>query len=649
MKNLIILLTLTLANINLFSQNINEYSCSSSKTKNFKFIDIEKQIKYTEKSYFNYDITYHRLEFVIDPSVRYIRGKITTYFKPLTSNFNQICFDFNSSLTADSVVWNNTKLSFTSQNDELLISIPQTLNINVLDSMSVYYKGIPPDNGLGSFEQTYHNSSPIIWTLSEPYGAKDWWPCKQNLKDKIDSIDVYITHSSLYKAASNGKLISANPNGGITSTHWKHLHPIATYLVAIAVTDYTDYTEYITLTTGETVPVLNYVFPESLGYAMANTHNVLNVIKLYSDLFIPYPYKNEKYGHAQFSWGGGMEHQTMSFMVNFEFFLMAHELAHQWFGDYITCGSWGDIWLNEGFATYLEGLCVENKLETISFSSFTAWKQSEINFITSRYNGSVYVTDTTNINRIFDSRLSYSKGGMVLHMLRKKVGDAAFFSGMQNYLLDTKLANKFASTADFKNHMEQTSGMDLTNFFDIWIYAQGYPIYTIDWQQNPINDVSIKLSQSQSSVTVDFFPSDVAIKFIGTSQDTTITFTNTFAGQEYVANLDFEVNSIIFDPQKDIIAKSIIRKIIDTDEQSTTITLSPNPSKDEIYVEFPQAVSPEKIIFTNSLGKIYLEYNNYNSPQNIFTFDINNLNTGVWFIGFYIDKKYIIKKFVKTE
>ncbi|NOZ35444.1 MAG: M1 family metallopeptidase [Chlorobi bacterium] len=115
------------------------------------------------------------------------------------------------------------------------------------------------------------------------------------------------------------------------TAHWKHRHPIAAYLIAIAVTNYSSYSDYVTLTTGENIEVLNYVYPENLTSAQNNTPNVLDVIQLYSDLFIPYPFADEKYGHAQFGWGGGMEHQTMSFMHGFSHHLMAHELAHQWF------------------------------------------------------------------------------------------------------------------------------------------------------------------------------------------------------------------------------------------------------------------------------------------------------------------------------
>jgi len=182
-------------------------------------------------------------------------------------------------------------------------------------------------------------------------------------------------------------------------------------------------------------------------------------MNLYTTLFEEYPFANEKYGHAQFGWGGGMEHTTVSFMGSFGRNLIAHELAHQWFGNKITCGSWKDIWLNEGFATYLSGLTIEN---LDGNSAFITWKQQRINSITSQPNGAVYLTDsdTTSVNRIFNGRLSYDKGSMVLHMLRKKLGDADFFQGLKNYLADANHAYGYAKTEDFIAIMETTSGQD---------------------------------------------------------------------------------------------------------------------------------------------------------------------------------------------
>ena len=154
------------------------------------------------------------------------------------------------------------------------------------------------------------------------------------------------------------------------------------------------------------------------------------------------------------AWGGGMEHTTMSFMGSWSRGLIAHELAHQWFGNKITCGSWEDIWLNEGFATYLDGLVYEN---FDGQDVFSQWRKAVVNSVTSSPSGSTFVTDTTSVSRIFNSRLSYRKGAMILHMLRYKIGDDNFFQGVKNYLADPTLAYSYAKTEDLQRHLEATS------------------------------------------------------------------------------------------------------------------------------------------------------------------------------------------------
>jgi aminopeptidase N len=310
-----------------------------------------------------------------------------------------------------------------------------------------------------------------MWTLSEPYGARDWWPCKNGLDDKADSIDVFITHPGTYRAASNGLLQSQTPvAGGKTLTYWKHRYPIATYLICFAVTNYAVFDRTVTLTNG-ILPMQTFAYPEDSTSFSNGTTNVLNAMKLYDSTFGPYPFMNEKYGHVEFSWGGGMEHQTSTFVTNIGESLCAHELGHQWFGDKVTCGSWKDVWLNEGFATHLASIYMESKYPSSAISN----RKSEISNITSQAGGSVMVDDTTSVNRIFDSRLSYTKGSHLLYMLRWILGDNAFFTALRNYQIDPAIIYGFATTADLKRNMEQASGKDLTYFFNEWFSGQGYP------------------------------------------------------------------------------------------------------------------------------------------------------------------------------
>ena len=309
----------------------------------------------------NYDIQHQLLEIQVDPANSSIAGTVTTTFRAI-SDMAGITFDLSNNMVVSSVMMNGAALTF-NQNltDELTITFANTISANEVGEIAVSYSGNPISSGFGSYEATTHNNDPIVWTLSEPYGAKGWWPCKQDLNDKIDLLDVKITtpvtnaDGEEYVAVSNGMEQGQTVANGLKTTHYRHQHPITAYLVAFAVTNYAVYSHTVD-NNGNPFEIINYVYPESLESSQASTAVTVDIMNLFIDLFEPYHYEDEKYGHAQFGWGGGMEHTTVSFMGGFSRGLIAHELAHQWFGDKVTCGSWRDIWLNEGFATFLTGL-----------------------------------------------------------------------------------------------------------------------------------------------------------------------------------------------------------------------------------------------------------------------------------------------------
>ncbi len=591
----------------------------------------------------NYNLNYHRMRWVVDPSVNFISGSVTSYFTAL-STINQMVFELNSVLTIDSVKYHNNNLNFTHPDNSFTIDFPTPIAAGAMDSLCVYYHGAPPQGaGFGSFIQSNHAGAPIIWTLSEPFGAPDWWPCKNSLTDKIDSIDIYVTTPNGNKVGSNGLLVSETTAGGNKIFHWRHRYPIATYLIAIAVTNYYAYSDYAALHNG-TLEILNYVYPEDSTYARQNTPNLIPVIQLYDSLFSDYPYLSEKYGHAQFNWGGGMEHQTMTFLVNYGFDLMAHELAHQWFGDKVTCKSWHDIWINEGFATYLNGLAYYFLSDN---SAWVNWKGNNIYQITSETWGSVYCDDTTSVSRIFDGRLSYTKGAMVLNMLRFKMGDAAFFTCLKNYITDPLLSYGTANTDDFKAHAEATYGASLTDFFNNWIYNQGYPIYTLNSTIHPDSTVSINFLQSQSHPSVSFFNLPLPIRFSDNFNDTTIVFNNTQNNQTFDILLNFLPTQISFDPEKELIA--VLDTLIVTTGHYSTIEnqldIFPNPASETLTI-YHAGTQPEKVSIYDLSGSLVLECQPA-SEDNSFVIDISQMTSGLYFIKILFNNNTVTKNFVK--
>lgn len=528
------------------------------------------------------DILYCRTHWTVDPAVKYITGSVMTRFR-ITEPVNSLEFDFSQVLTMDSILYHGHKAPFTQSGDILTLQLPSQLTAGV-DSLTFYYQGAPTSTGFGSFETKDHEGVPILWTLSEPYGAMEWWPCKQALNDKIDSIDVYITNPVGYKAASNGLLQSETTANGMVTAHWKHRYPIAAYLVCMAVTNYSVFSIDVPFGT-QTIPLHNYVYPESLADAQAGIQDHTEAMVLYGQLFGIYPFQQEKYGLTQFGWGGGMEHQTMTFVGGFGYDLLVHELAHQWFGDKVTCGSWQDIWLNEGFATYLTGLC----FNFLRPQYWSIYKAHHITKATEVPDGSVFVTDTSTVGRVFSSSLTYSKGAMLLHMLRWKLGDNAFFKGVKNYINDPALTYRYAHTADLKAHLEAASGKNLDEFFADWFYGKGYPSYEVNWYKTLSNGVKITLIQQQSDPSVSFFEMPVPIRLSDGVHDTTLVLNHTSSGQVFYADLTFTPTELSFDPDMWLVSKNnLVQEVSSTGEPLPTISLDilPNPSFADVTLRF---------------------------------------------------------------
>ena len=449
-------------------------------------------------------------------------------------------------------------------------------------------------------------------------------------------MDVFVTTDTAYKVASNGKLISEISSGNQKITHWKSNYPTASYLIAIAVTNYAAYSDYVPMAVGDSLQVLNYVYPENLSSAQLQTPDIIPIIQLYDSLTIPYPFRNEKYGHAQFNWGGGMEHQTMSFMVNFNQDLMAHECAHQWFGDLITCGSWEDIWLNEGFATYFEGLTKEHYIPSLWYN----WKRQKINNITSQPDGSVFCTDTNDVSRIFNGRLTYNKGSYLLHMLRWQLGDSVFFNALTNYLNDTLLKYGFATTPDLIAHLQNTSGQNLSTFFNQWYYNQGYPSYHITWNQNN-PAVWLKIDQTTSHPSVAFFEMPVPVRFYGNGTDTTLVFNHTFSGQQFTAAVPWQVDSVVFDPDLWILsANNLVTTGIETKEISNEKQqIYPNPVHDFINVVCKTNCN---YTITDANGKIISKGELHQSNNRIKL----NSKPGIYFLNTSAENKWLCQSFI---
>ena len=404
--------------LNCISSSLSqETKCSNSikykKTKSvfLKNVELERMNKY--------DINYLEMDLKVSANDTKISGsvKYKGYFK---SELDNILLELHPNYVIDSIILNNNKSFFLRENYNLIIP-----NNNKNFDLTIYYNGQINSNqgqfmgGLGVVNGTdNYTNKKVTYTLSEPFSASDWWPSKQSLNDKIDSADLYFTTENPNLVGSNGVLISKKEvDSKNTKFHWKTKYPTTYYLFSFSVGPYLDYSFKTSLPGLEdSLLVQNFIYSDSLVFKNSKKNIDLTgeYLKLYSSLFGVYPFNKEKYGHCLSSINGGMEHQTMTTLNSFDPYLVSHELAHQWFGDHVTCSSYKDIWLNEGFATYSEYLMYEKLFPEKKNLLLNSYIQRAKNFQT----GSVYVKDTLDESRIFSRELTYDKGALIIHTLR---------------------------------------------------------------------------------------------------------------------------------------------------------------------------------------------------------------------------------------
>lgn len=591
------------------------------------------------QTYRDWDLTYNELQLNIDPAKLFISGKVLFKLKTISKQLNNIDIDLSDKLEITSIKSDEKDLAYTHKNNRVNINLGKTLTTGDSFTFTVIYQGVPDATGFGAFSQNFHgNNIPAIYTLSEPYGAMEWWPCKQSLSDKIDSIDIIVYSPEQYQTASNGLLIENTVSQGIRKNHWQHRHPIATYLVFVSTTQYEIYSDWAELSSGNKVEILNYVYPSNAEYARQQTPFTADLLKLFSDLFIDYPFKDEKYGHAQFGWGGGMEHQTMSSMGGFSYGLIAHELAHQWFGNYITCANWSEIWLNEGFATYLTALYYQY-LDPDPW--WQRWREVTLEQIIAQPNGSVYVRDTSTIDNIFNSRLTYKKAAYVLHSLRGQIGDEAFFKGINRYLSDPRAANGYANTNILRENFEMAADTSLIEFFNDWIYGEGHPIYSIGYHMQN-NKLKIEIQQEPSANNGPFFEMKIPLTIYYNGSDEIVWLHNQQVCENFEIELGYQPDSVIVDKELWLLAEihSQSNSAQNTYYKQLTIYID-NISK-QITIDVPEAKNALIKIYQSN-GKL-IDSQMWQWQQKNYSYA--HLEKGLYVIHFINDEQNLATKFV---
>ena len=603
-KTLIILFTLSF--IQLHAQT-NGYTCNKSKTYKHKVKSNTLPLNFIQEME-KYDVIHYDLDLTANNMNTNLAGtvKMTAI---ANENIDTVIFELFPSYTINTLLVNQNTAQYSWR--ETGIHCKVNVKIGEKFTISTSYSGKAPDestNPLGgagySQKQSPSWKKNVSWTLSEPFSAYEWFPCKQSLTDKIDSVSIKITVPDSCMAGSNGLLqsITSLPNNQ-KCFYWKHLHPIDYYLISFSVANYTDYSFYAHPKDADSILIQNYVYPNALSKVKDQIDNTADFIEYYSDIYSLYPFHKEKYGHCMAPISGGMEHQTMTTLGFFDEELVAHELAHQWWGDHVTCGSWSDIWLNEGFATYSEYLMLA-KL----FPGDEKLKLDKIHgSVLSIPNGSTWVKDSLDENSIFSRKLVYDKGAAIIHTLRYIIqNDELFFQALRNY--QSEFGFKTATAIDFKKSVQKTTGIDLTNYFNEWYYGEGYPTYSAKIHQKSDNSSELIITQKTSApIITPLFTNPIDIRIRKTNNtDTIIRIAINSNYQKNYFSAELGLKEVVeIDPNNNIVNR-VEQFTNQIDTLPENILIYPNPTQDYISVELKNSADAlAKILDMN--GKIITE------------------------------------------
>ena len=560
-----------------------------------------------------YDVKFYYPDVEISLDQPYISGKVTYLVIAEIDGLTQLNLDLDGAFTVDSVTQAASGFSF--DNEILTINFSSTYNSGDTIIFAVYYHGVPELAGgqKGLRYENHHTDQLVIASLSTPYLGYTWWPCKDGTLDKADSLYFDITIKDTLVdgipviGVSNGILESVVSFDGKKKFSWRHRYPIVPYYVMIAISNYVEFQEEYNNGI-DSFPLIYYVFNDDLSSSQEGVMDLPEVFDLFTNLFGPYPFREEKYGMTQLGFYGGIENQTNTIINNMNigwFEPSVHELAHSWFADMITCETWHHGWLNEGFATYANGLWVEHKNGLQAYNNF----MQSMSYYGS---GTIYLQNIDNPFGIFIP-IIYNKGAWVLHMLRGIMGDEVFFDVLYTYSTSQQFQYQNATTEQFQAICENVSGLDLDYFFSEWIYEEFYPKYRYNYNFDPDNaTLGITINQIQGDLgwlPVFTMPIRIKINF-NNGTDTLVSVFNNQEEQYFSFQVNHSVNNIEFDPGNLILKNAIYNPDITVginERILSQIKLYPNPNSGTFYIDLPEEIRNEVSlrIFTLSGQRVY--------------------------------------------
>lgn len=577
-----------------------------------------------------YDLKWVKLDLALENNSRVIAGSALLLVRVGTQPLDSLAFELYqapagaapgaATLLIDSVVADGRRsLGVRRQGQAATAALARPAPAGALLAARIYYHGTAPNDGGGAIGNGFNLATSyrrdgadypyhVAWSLSEPFVAHQWFPCKQVLTDKADSSAVFITTTLPNKVASNGLLrrTVALPSNKVRY-EWSSRHPIAYYLISVAVAPYVESATLASLPGAPALPVAGYFYDQATLEANKYAFSFLpRTIEYFSGLVGTYYFADEKYGVAFAPIGGGMEHQTMTTQSDLGADLTAHELLHQWFGDNVTCASWEDIWLNEGFASYGEYLNLEQ------YYNPSGWLGQAHSYALQDPLGTVRVPDTTDVRRIFSYNLTYKKGASIVHMLRYLChDDARFFRALRTY--QQQFSGRTARTLDLQRVFEAELGQPLTYFFDQWYRGNGYPIFGVRWNQVG-GTLALQVDETTTpGASPGFFRTEVDYKITLQDGSTQLVRLNqTQASQRFTLPVVGLVTGIAVDPDGWLLAlpgtvqRDNTLVLATRPASAPALTLFPNPARDYLTISGLAPAGATQAEVLDATGRVVL-------------------------------------------
>ncbi len=591
----------------------------------------------------NYDITYYGLDLEATISNNFISGSVIVKARAKSEPMSKFVIQLINQFSVSSVQLNGVSVPFSHLADEISVNTTPSIPAGEYFTVKIFYSGNAGE-GLTCSRSTWGNY--VTWSLSESFHAYEWFPVKQSLTDKADSVDVFVTVPSYLEVASNGllkKTVLLTNNK--KRYEWQSRYPIDYYLISITIADYIEYDTFAN-PVGMASPLIIQNFVYNISGCLDSYKSVIDqtdeMIELYSNLFGTYPFAKEKYGHVMAPFGGGMEHQTITTVGYFSTGLVAHELAHMWFGDYVTCATWQDIWINEGFASYVEYLQLQNQVNQYSADGWMNDAQSRALLSP---NGSVYINsaEATDENRIFSYNLSYKKGAAIIHMLRYEINnDQLFFEILREYLI--RYGHSTATGEDFKTVVNDLTSKDFAWFFDQWYYGYGYPEFSFQYGYSD-NHSWVTITQSPSNIQTPLFRTSMELKL--NHQNSTTTQRVFISENPQTFTFDTPpITSITPDPDKWILKRiGTISSDNIIGKDDFWVTIGPNPFSDNITISLnTNFVGNYDFTLYDMSGKLLLQQKVAKNTQ---TINLSGIAKGIYLVKIANGQKSTLRKLVK--